>query len=149
MIHKLYHPTNSGLGLFILRLTLGSIFLIHGIQKLQNMDMVIGFFASLGFSAFLAWLVALIETIGGAMVILGIGARMWASLFSIIMIVAIAVSGGSFKMMELPRVMLGLSFGVGLIGCGSWSMCRMWHKKECSTCQANDNGHCGCTCEMK
>lgn len=145
MIHKMYHPMNPKLGLLVLRLTLGGLFLYHGIQKLENMHGTIAFFATVGIAAFWAWVVALIETIGGAAVILGIGTRIWASLFAIIMIVAIVSMPGGFMAKELLIAYLGLSLGLGLIGCGKWSMCRMWHKGTCNT----GDEHCGCDCPEK
>ena len=144
IVNKMYNPPNAKLGLFVLRVTLGSIFLIHGIQKLSNMEGTIGFFIMIGFSAFWAWIVALTETIGGAMVILGFGTRIVASLFAIIMLVVITMvkNGKGFSAVELDLVMLGLALGVGLIGCGKWSMCHLSHKGTCSA----EDGHCGCEC---
>lgn len=144
----MYNPPNAKLGQLVLRITLGSIFLIHGIQKLSNMEGTIGFFGMLGFSAFWAWVVALVETIGGAAVILGIGTRVAASLLAIIMLVVIIhVKKGDFKKEELDIVLLGLSLGVGLIGCGSWSACHMCHKGNCKTCASD--GTCECDCKSK
>ncbi len=144
IIHKMYNPTNSNLGLLVLRLTLGSVFLVHGIQKLSNMEMTIGFFGTLGFSAFMTWVVALIEAVGGAAVIFGIGTKMWSSLFAIIMLVVITTvkNGKGFSAMELDIVLLGLALGVGLIGCGKWAVCHLGHKGTCSA----DGDHCGCDC---
>ncbi len=148
LIDKMYNPPNAKLGQLVLRITLGSIFLIHGIQKLSNMEGTIGFFGMLGFSAFWAWVVALVETIGGAAVILGIGTRVAASLLAIIMLVVIIhVKKGDFKKEELDIVLLGLSLGVGLIGCGSWSACHMCHKGNCKTCASD--GTCECDCKSK
>lgn len=146
MIHKLYNPANEKLGLFVLRLTLGSIFLVHGISKLSNMEGTIGFFGMVGFSAISAWVVALVETIGGAFVILGLWTRIASSLLAITMIVVIfsVKSGKGFGASELEIALLGLSLGIGLIGCGRWSMCRLWHKKDCETCKAGSNTCCGC-----
>ncbi|HQV64797.1 MAG TPA: DoxX family protein [Candidatus Paceibacterota bacterium] len=144
IIHKMYNPTNSNLGLLVLRLTLGSVFLVHGIQKLSNMEMTIGFFGTLGFSAFMTWVVALIEAVGGAAVIFGIGTKMWSSLFAIIMLVVITTvkNGKGFSAMELDIVLLGLALGVGLIGCGKWAVCHLGHKGTCSM----SGDHCGCDC---
>ena len=148
LIDKMYNPSNVKLGQLVLRVTLGSVFLVHGIQKLSNMEGTIGFFGMLGFSAFMAWVVALVETIGGVAVILGIGTRVAASLLAIIMLVVIIyVKKGDFKKEELDIVLLGLSLGVGLIGCGSWSACHMCHKGDCKTCAAD--GACGCDCKSK
>ncbi len=144
----MYNPSNVKLGQLVLRVTLGSVFLVHGIQKLSNMEGTIGYFGMLGFSAFMAWVVALVETIGGVAVILGIGTRVAASLLAIIMLVVIIyVKKGDFKKEELDIVLLGLSLGVGLIGCGSWSACHMCHKGDCKTCAAD--GACGCDCKSK
>lgn len=144
----MYNPSNVKLGQLVLRVTLGSVFLVHGIQKLSNMEGTIGYFGMLGFSAFMAWVVALVETIGGVAVILGIGTRVVASLLAIIMLVVIIyVKKGDFKKEELDIVLLGLSLGVGLIGCGSWSACHMCHKGDCKTCAAD--GACGCDCKSK
>jgi uncharacterized membrane protein YphA (DoxX/SURF4 family) len=146
LIDKMYNPPNAKLGQLVLRVTLGSIFLIHGIQKLSNMEGTIGFFGMLGFSAFWAWVVALVEAIGGAAVIFGIGTRIAASLLAIIMLVVIVhVKKGDFKKEELDIVLLGLSLGVGLIGCGSWSLCRTCHKGNCKTCEVS--GTCACDCK--
>jgi putative oxidoreductase len=144
IINRMYNPINTKLGLLVLRLTLGGVFLFHGISKLQNMDGTIAFFGTLGFGMISAWIVALIETIGGVMVILGIGTRIIASLFAIILLVIIIVvkAGKGFAPVELEVVLLGMALGVGLIGCGKWSMCKMNHNGTCSA----DTDHCGCDC---
>ncbi len=147
IIQKMYHPGNEKLGLLVLRVTLGSIFLVHGIQKLSNMEGTIAFFGMVGFSAFWAWLVAIIETVGGVGVILGIGTRFFASLFAIISLVVITgvKAGKGFSAVELDLAMLGLALGIGLLGCGKWSLCRMRHQGTCSV----DGEHCGCNCPQK
>jgi len=147
IIHKMYHPGNEKLGLLVLRVTLGAIFLVHGIQKLSNMEGTIGFFTMIGFSAFWAWLVAIVETAGGVAMILGISTRFVASLFAIISLVAITVvkTGKGFGAMELDLALLGLALGIGLLGCGKWSLCCMCHKGTCSM----DEEHCGCNCPEK
>ena len=147
IIHKMYNPTNTNLGLLVLRTVLGSVFLIHGIMKLSNMEMTVGFFASLGFSAFWAWLVALIETVGGVGVIIGFGTKIWSSLFAIIMLVVITMvkKGQGFQANEMDIVTLGLALGVGLIGCGKWAVCHLGHKGTCSM----DGDHCGCDCDKE
>ena len=147
IVDKMYNPPNAKLGILVLRVTLGAIFLTHGIQKLSNIEMTIGFFGMLGFSAFWAWLVALVETIGGAAVLFGFGTRIAASFLSIIMIVVITMvkKGQGFSATELDIVLLGLSLGVGLIGCGKWSLCHMYHKGTCSI----DGDHCGCDCKSE
>ncbi|MBY0121546.1 DoxX family protein [Bacillus sp. S/N-304-OC-R1] len=74
----------------ILRVFLGATFFIHGLAKLQGgIENTVGFFESLGLPGFTAFLVALIELIGGIGIILGIGTRIISILFVIILAVAI------------------------------------------------------------
>ncbi len=65
---------NPGLGLAVLRVVLGVIFVAHGVPKLTGgMEMTAGFFGSLGIPApvLVAWAVALLETVGGLTLIVG------------------------------------------------------------------------------
>lgn len=74
----------------ILRVFLGATFLIHGLAKFQGgIENTAGFFESLGIPGFTAYVVALIELIGGIAVILGIGTRVISILFAIVLAVAI------------------------------------------------------------
>ncbi|WP_019637932.1 DoxX family protein [Paenibacillus fonticola] len=78
------------LGLTLLRLSLGVTFLIHGFDKFQSgIAGTAGFFESLGMPGFAAYVVALIELLGGIAMVLGLGTRIVAALFAIIMAVAI------------------------------------------------------------
>ena len=149
IIDKMYNPTNTKLGLLVLRVTLGSVFMVHGIQKLSNMEGTIGFFGMIGFSAFWAWVVALTETFGGFAVVIGYGTRVAASLLAVILLTVIIYvkKGQGFMKEELDIVLLGLSLGVGLIGCGSWSLCHTCHKGDCKTCSVD--GTCACDCKSK
>jgi uncharacterized membrane protein YphA (DoxX/SURF4 family) len=82
----------QNLALLIARVAVGLIFMAHGIQKFQGgITGVAGFFNSLGIPApqFFAWIVALIETFGGAALVLGIFTRISALLLSVVMVVAI------------------------------------------------------------
>ena len=78
-------------GTIILRVFLGATFFIHGLAKFQGgIENTVGFFESLGLPGFTAYLVALIELIGGIAVVLGVGTRIIAILFAIVLAVAIA-----------------------------------------------------------
>ncbi|WP_175990393.1 DoxX family protein [Bacillus sp. Marseille-Q1617] len=79
------------IGALILRIALGLTFFIHGLVKFQGgIENTAGFFETLGLPGFAAYVVALIELIGGVAMILGFGTRVTAVLFAIIMIGAIA-----------------------------------------------------------
>jgi uncharacterized membrane protein YphA (DoxX/SURF4 family) len=149
MMHKMINPRNTKLGLLVLRLTLGGIFMFHGISKLSNMEQTISFFGTIGFSAFWAWIVALTETLGGFAVIIGIGTRVAASLLAVIMLVVITMvkNGKGFQAMEIDVILLGFSLGVALIGCGRYSMCALDHNKNCK--DGACNADCGCGCHDK
>lgn len=73
------------------RLTVGVVFFQSGLGKLNNLERVTGFFASLGLPApaFQAALVGWTELIGGALLIIGLATRLASIPLSIVMIVAI------------------------------------------------------------
>jgi len=89
---------NNEIGSTILRVFLGVTFLIHGAAKFQGgIENTVGFFESLGLPGFSAYLVALIELIGGLAMILGVGTRIVSLLFAIVMagaIIKVKVAGG-------------------------------------------------------
>ncbi len=150
-------------GLLIIRLAVGGIFLAHGIQKLGNMEMVIGFFASVGIPAFLAYFVAIVETVAGLAMIIGLFTRYAGWLLTIIMLVAIfkvklskGFLGGYDFDISLLAMALGLSFtGPGMISlkscckCGGKSMCCASGCGKCPSDMSGTNGaaaskSCGC-----
>lgn len=77
--------------LFLIRLFWGSSFLMGGWGKLHSLSSVAEFFSSLGipFPLLNAYAVSLVEFLGGAMLILGLGTRFFALALSIVMIVAL------------------------------------------------------------
>lgn len=89
---------NIEVGSTILRVFLGITFLIHGLSKFQGgIENTAGFFESLGLPGFTAYLVALIELVGGFAMILGIGTRVVSILFAAILAVAtikVKLAGG-------------------------------------------------------
>jgi uncharacterized membrane protein YphA (DoxX/SURF4 family) len=107
MLENIFSPF-SDWGLLILRLGLGMIFLVHGWPKLNpNSPMkgaagFSGFLKQIGvpLPAFFAWIVALLETVGAVLLILGLGTRILAILFAIDMLVAIFVAKRGF--MKVP-----------------------------------------------
>lgn len=80
----------NDIGALILRVTLGAIFLAHGIVKFQGgIENIVGWFSSIGLPGFMAYGVALFEIIGGIALIIGLGTRIISALFSLLMIGAI------------------------------------------------------------
>lgn len=86
---------------FILRLTLGIIFLVHGLVKFQSgLSNIAGWFNSIGLPSFLAYIVAIGELAGGILLIIGLFTRMTSAFFAIIMI-------GAIFTVKLPAGLLG------------------------------------------
>jgi len=107
MLENIFSPFNDW-GLLILRLGMGLIFLVHGWPKLNPNSPMKG---TAGFAGFLkqmgvplpglfAWVVALLETVGAVLLILGLGTRILAIGFAIDMVVAIFVAKRGF--MKVP-----------------------------------------------
>jgi len=94
----------SNLGLNILRIGLAVVFFAHGLMKLRGMDNTIGFFKQLGIPLpeVNAWFVALLETGGAILLVLGLGTRILAILFVFDMLVAILTA--RIRMMKSPFV---------------------------------------------
>jgi putative oxidoreductase len=82
----------TGAGELILRLALGTTFFAHGQSKLRNPAGFAGFLRQIHVPAplFNAWAVALLETLGAALLILGLGTRVIALGLALDMLVALA-----------------------------------------------------------
>lgn len=74
------------IGLLFSRIMIGLIFVLHGWSKFEGgISGTVGFFESIGIPGFLASVVAIIELVGGAAMILGLGTRVFAALFVVVM----------------------------------------------------------------
>lgn len=127
-------------GLLLLRLILGVVFIYHGWAKVTNIDGTLGFFSSIGLgSTALVYLAAYGEFIGGILMILGLWTRFVAPVLVIIMAVAIQtvhltkgfniMSGGY----EYALTLLVVSAAVGMLGAGKYSVDSQMHKKMQTT----------------
>ncbi len=107
MLEAIFAPYGN-IGLLVLRLTLAIVMVAHGWPKLNPnspMKGTAGFSAGLKqmgvpLPAFFAWLVALLETVGAVLLILGLGTRILAAGFVIDMIVATLLV--RIRMMKSP-----------------------------------------------
>lgn len=122
---------NNELGKLILRVVLGFIFFIHGLSKFQGgIANTVGFFESIGIPGFTAYVVAIIELIGGIALILGIGTRINSLLFAVIMLGAIFTvklplgffGNGQMIGYELDLVLLAVSIYFVLARQSKWSL---------------------------
>ncbi len=73
------------IGKVILRAILGLTFFIHGFSKFQGgIANTAGFFDSIGVPGFMAYVVAVIELVGGIILILGLGTRVVSMLLAVL-----------------------------------------------------------------
>ncbi|AJY75215.1 DoxX family protein [Paenibacillus beijingensis] len=85
----------------LMRVVLGILFLAHGISKLDmGLGNVAGWFESIQLPGFLAYIVGIIELVGGIMLILGLFTRYVSVLFIVIML-------GAIFSVKLPAGLLG------------------------------------------
>ncbi len=126
----------ADVAIFFVRVALGVIFLAHGMQKLfgafggSGIDGFSQMLKALGFATpiFWAWVVGLVEGVGGLFLLLGILPRVSAALIGIVMIVAIVKVHGpkGFFMMqggfEYPFLILMACIAVLFSGGGKLSL---------------------------
>lgn len=76
----------------ILRVILGITFFVHGLAKFQGgIENTVGWFDSIGLPGFMAYGVALLELVGGLLLVVGLGSRILSTLFVLLM------AGATFK----------------------------------------------------
>lgn len=126
MIHHVtrfaYH---KAMGLLLVRLATGWVFINHGWMKLQNLRGADSFFAGLGLPPGTAMLVAAIEVIGGIMLAFGIAPRLAGLVLGIEMVVAlllVSIPAGSY---ELEALLAASALATFLVGAGRYSLYSM------------------------
>lgn len=126
MIHKISHSAyHRALGMLLVRVAGGYVFVMHGWSKLNNLSGTSSFFSTLGLPAGTATFIALLEFVGGLMLILGIVPRLAGLLLGIEMVVAmllVSIPKGNF---EFELLLAAVSFGVFLFGSGKYSLYSM------------------------
>ncbi len=123
--------TNPELGAFILRISLGVMWIAHAGLKWFTFTMpgFAGWLESIGFSSALAWPVFLAELIGGIMILLGVHARYASAALIPVMVVAMYThigngwlhtsEGGGW---EYPLFLIMASIASILIGSGKYTL---------------------------
>lgn len=132
---------NSALALAVVRMTLGSIFILHGAQKVfgvlggPGLEGFVQWGATIGLSPALAYAAAFAELIGGIMLFFGIAAELGALLTIPVMIGAVALvhwPHGYFMQVggfEYPfnLILLALAVIIGGPGkCTLYDPCSSW-----------------------
>lgn len=122
---SLHH--NKSFGLFVIRLVVGVLFVLHGYMKLSNIDGTVAGFTQMGFAPFWAYVVSLVEFLGGISLVIGYGASVASALLAITMLVAILTvhkTGGLIgpNSGELAIVMFAVTLGLTFAGSGKYSL---------------------------
>ena len=116
------------IGLLVLRIALGAIFLTHGYPKLvrPNLEMQ-HMFAQHGLPAQFVYVAGILESFGGALLVLGLFTRPAATLLAIEMAVAIwkvHSSGGilAIHLYEFPFALAAACVALATVGPGALSI---------------------------
>lgn len=133
------------IGALILRITLGSIFFIHGVVKFQGgIENTAGWFESLGLPGVTAYGVALLEIIGGILLIIGLATRLVAALFALLMIgatvkvkLAIGLLGnGQMAGYELDLAFLAIAVFLVFNGSKLFSLSKLLFHRDSTNAKA-------------
>jgi putative oxidoreductase len=130
-----------GYGLLVLRVVVGVTFFAHGWLKFNGMGMegTTGFFTSLGIPmpAVTAWIVVLVEMLGGLALILGVftlpvGLALAADMMGVLIFAKHGASLIGQKSYELELNLLAASLAIALAGPGIFSLAHLLRKKHSS-----------------
>lgn len=151
---------NEDAGILILRVAVAIPFIVHGYAKLADHASVVTVFGQLGIfaPAFMAWLVGLVEFVGGIAVLLGVFVRPAGVLLAVVMIVSIATVHGKngYALMtggyEYVLTLLLASLATAFTGAGKYVPAALakLEAKCCAACSKCCGGSCGggtCGCE--
>jgi putative oxidoreductase len=113
----------QSIGLPILRLALGVIFIWHGYPKLTHPNAMQGMFVQHGLPGYFVSVAGVLEVFGGGLLILGFLTRIAGFLLAVEMAVAIwkVHSGGGYMAVhiyEFPLVLAAACFALATVGAG-------------------------------
>ncbi len=118
-------------GVTLLRVALGAMFLAHGLLKVFVFTLpgTAGFFASVGFPGFLAYIVAPAEILAGVALLVGFRTRLIAALTVPILIGAASVHFGNGWVFSAPKggweypvYLVVAAIAQSLLGSGAWAL---------------------------
>ncbi len=122
------------LALLLLRIGVGVVFIVAGWGKLTGIEGVQGFFGDLGIplAGMMAWVVAIVEFVGGLMVLTGLYAKIPNLLLAVIMVVALFTTklGGEFSAARVDILLLLMTLALAILGSGKYSLNSMLGKED-------------------
>ena len=124
-----FNDRGAGYAALVLRVVLGTIFVVHGSGKVANLGATIeGMSAALGISSFTVFMVSMTELIGGLALILGLFTRLAAFAIASLMLGAVmlihAPNGFFLKNhgYEYNLALLGMAASIMITGAGRYSI---------------------------
>ncbi len=98
-----------------MRVLLGLLFLIPGISKLMNPEMIIGMLGNLGFpsAALFGWILILAEIVFGLALV--VGYKVKYAVWPLIIILVVAILTVHIKDVENPMMIIDVLFRLGAI----------------------------------
>ena len=117
-------------GLLVLRIALGIIFIFHGYPKLAHLrgaNQMQGFFVEHGLPGYFVYIAGVIETFGGSLLLIGLFTRAAALLLAMEMCVAIwkvHIAHGYLAVndYQFPLTLAAACFALATIGAGTISL---------------------------
>lgn len=135
------------LGQLIIRVVLGITFFIHGLDKFQGgVENTAGWFESIGIPGVMAYGVAVVELVGGIMLVLGLFSRIVSILFAVVMVGAIVkvklaigfLGNGQMAGYELDLAFLAMAVMLAITGSKAFALDQLIGKgKENTTSSLN------------
>ncbi len=119
---------NTDAALLLLRIGVGLIFIYAGWGKLTGIEGTTQFFGNIGIpmAGLMAWVVAIVEFVGGIMILTGFKIEIPALLMVVIMVVAILTTkldaDSIFRAMRLDLLLLLASLALYMTGPGKMSV---------------------------
>ncbi|RBW70048.1 DoxX family protein [Bacillus taeanensis] len=123
----------------LLRVVLGISFFIHGLVKFQGgIENIAGWFGSIGLPGFLAYAVALIELVGGIMLVIGLFSRVISGLLAVVMVGAIFkvklavgfLGNGQMAGYELDLAFLAMAIFIAVNGSKAYAVDQVIFKEQ-------------------
>jgi len=112
------------IALLLLRVALGVIFIFHGYPKLEHAQQWVQNFRHMGLPGYFAYISGVLELFGGALLMLGLFARVAGLLLAIEMAIAVTKVHGllsnpaNVHSYEFPLAVCAGSFAVAAVGAG-------------------------------